>query len=200
DGGMETTWRLLEGVRWHDGTPMTAEDLLFTTRVGQDRDLAQFRHSGFELVDTVEATDARTVTVRWKRPYIDADTMFTRSRGGAAFALPLPKHVLEKSLTENKASFTDLAFWSSEFVGSGPFKVQNWARGSQVTLTANDWYPLGRPKVDEIEVRFIPDKNTLLASILSGDVDVTTETNAVVVDEAIQFRDRWRDGKVEIRF
>lgn len=200
DGRMETTWRIRQEARWHDGVPITSDDLLFTAAVSQDRELAVFRHAGFDLMDGIEASDGRTVTVSWKRPYIDADTMFTRSRGGRPFGLPLPKHLLERAYIENKASFTEIPYWTQDFVGSGPFKLREWARGSHLVLAANDWYPPGRPRIDELEIRFIPDKNTLIANILSGEVDLTTETNAVGVDEAVLLRDRWRDGRIDIRF
>src|SRR5688500_14805601 len=76
DGTMETTWRIREGASWHDGTPFTAEDIVFTARIAQDRDIAIFGQLAYDAVEAVEAVDPRTVTVRWSRPFIEADTMF----------------------------------------------------------------------------------------------------------------------------
>jgi peptide/nickel transport system substrate-binding protein len=192
DGRMETTWRLRPEARWHDGTPLTADDLLFTAMVIQDRELAVFRDKLYDAIEAVEAPDARTVVVRWKTTVIDADTMFSYARG-----LAMPKHLLERPYVENKAAFTDLPYWSQDFVGAGPFRLKEWARGSHLVFSAFDQYLLGRPKLDEIEVRFIGDGNTLISNILAGSIDLTLR-QALSVDQALQVRDQWTHGKVYI--
>ena len=73
---------------------------------------------------------------------------------GAAGTKPTPKHLLEAPYQENKATFLSLPFWSSQFIGTGPFKMQEWQEGSFVVLAANEKYLFGRPRIDEIEVRF----------------------------------------------
>jgi peptide/nickel transport system substrate-binding protein len=191
DGRMETRWRIRSGASWHDGTPLTVDDLLFAAQVSQDRDLLLFNHAGFASVDRVEATDPSTVTVFWKQPFIDADAMFGHL-GNDDFAMPLPRHLLEKPYLEEKLTFTEHPYWSAEHVGTGPFKVREWGKGSGVTLAANERYVLGRPKVDEIEVKFIPDGSTLLANLLAGAVDVTIGERNFSLDEATQVQ--WRDG------
>src|SRR6266540_4764263 len=69
DGRMETTWKLRPGVRWHDGTPLTSADLLFTGRVEQDKTLAWNYNLSYDAVDAITAPDAQTVMVTWKQPY-----------------------------------------------------------------------------------------------------------------------------------
>src|ERR1041384_5044360 len=76
DGKMETTWRLREGARWHDGQPMTSDDLLFTMTLVRDPDIPGLYDNALNQVESVAAPDARTITVRWKQPFIDADTIF----------------------------------------------------------------------------------------------------------------------------
>ncbi len=168
DGRMETTWRIREGAHWHDGTPLTADDLAFTAMVGRDRELPQFDDRAFQFVEDVDVLDPRTVRVRWSRPYIEADAMFTE-----AHALPLPKHLLEQAYAERKASFVELPYWTRDFVGTGPYRPREWEAGSHIILTADQDYVLGRPKVDEIEVRFIPDPNTMIANLMAGAIDLT---------------------------
>src|SRR5207249_11289788 len=92
DGRMETTWRIKPGVEWHDGAPYTAEDLLFTLRASMDRELPLLRRAAYGSIETALAPDPRTVTVRWAKPFIDADTLFSRE-----LALPLPRHLLERA-------------------------------------------------------------------------------------------------------
>ena len=182
DGRMETTWRIRPGARWHDGTPLTVDDLAFAAQVGQDRELPLFSSTAYASLDRIEQSDPATVTAFWKQPFIDADMMFGKGPIDD-MAVPLPRHVLERVYQEEKAAFTEHPYWTTEFVGSGPFKVREWARGISVTLVANEYYVLGRPKIDEILVRFIPDAATLMANVRAGTVDVTIGERNFSVDE-----------------
>src|SRR5438046_2822276 len=76
DGRMETTWTLRPDARWHDGTPVTSDDVVFTIKLGQDRSVPIERAVGYDLIERVEPLDARTVVVTWKQTYIDADVAF----------------------------------------------------------------------------------------------------------------------------
>lgn len=194
DGRMETTWRIRPNAEWHDGGGFTTGDLLFTAKVAQDRDLPLFRHLAYDSIDGVEAPDPRTLTIRWSRPFIEADTMF--SGVGSFQAVPLPRHLLEGPYIENKAGFMNLAYWGEEFVGAGPFKLREWVQGSHLVLEAYDRYILGRPKVDEIEVKFVPDPNTLVANILAGAVELPVG-RGLSFEQTVQVRDQWRGGRVE---
>jgi peptide/nickel transport system substrate-binding protein len=189
DGGMETTWKIREGARWHDGTPITVDDFLFTIRVFQDRELVFPRNPAYDLVRNIEAPDQRTVTVLWNRPFIEADDLFTMP--------PLPKHLLERPYLEEKARFTNLPYWSDEFVGTGPYRLAEWVRDSHAVLRANDTYVLGRPKIEEIVVRFIPDENAFIANILANNVDVTL-AKSLTLEQTLEIREQWRDGRVEV--
>jgi peptide/nickel transport system substrate-binding protein len=193
DGRMETTFRIKPNVLWHDGTPLTADDLVFTVMVGRDRDLPALSNAAYGAVDRVEATDPRTVVVHWQRPFIQADTMFTHS-----LALPVSKHLLEVNYLEDKANFIQAPYWSIGFAGTGPFKVREWTRSSHMVLAANDAYVLGRPRVDEIEVRFIQDPNALIANILAGEVEINLG-RGMSLEQGISIRDQWRDGKLAVR-
>jgi peptide/nickel transport system substrate-binding protein len=191
DGSMETSWTIRAGVLWHDGMPFTSDDLTFTAAILTDKAMSVFRERAYDLIESVEAPDARTVVVRWSRPYIDADLLFTHG-----LTLPMPRHVLGRPYGEDKATFTDLPYWNYEFVGIGPYQLKQWVEGSHVTLTANERYVLGRPKVDEIEVRFIPDANTIVANLLSGALDLTMG-RGISLEQGIQIRDQWREGRMD---
>jgi peptide/nickel transport system substrate-binding protein len=193
DGAMETTVTLRPGVQWHDGAPLTARDLAFTLDVSADRELGILRHVGFDSIESYSATDDRTLVVKWRRPYIEADALFS-----TRFALPLPRHLLERPFQESKATFFDLPFWAEEYVGAGPFKVREHARGAYLIADAFDRYALGRPKVDEIEVRFITDENTFMANLLSGAVHFTLGRGPSL-EQALMSREQWRDGRVEFK-
>ena len=192
DGRMETTWHIRSGAVWHDGAPVSAQDMLFTAAVGQDKDLPRFSDLDFKSVESVEATDPRTITVRWREPFIDANAMFA-----AEFAYPLPSHLLEDVYRENKPAFMDLPYWSTDYVGAGPFRLREWQHGSHILLEAFDRFPLGKPKIDSIEVKFIPYGNTLVAAILAGSVELTLG-RSISVEQAAQVDEQWREGRIAV--
>jgi len=187
---METTWRLRDGVVWQDGNPLTSADLVFTAMVGQDPELPLMRNSTLALVERVYAADPRTFVVEWKQPYIEADTLFMAN--GNVQHLPLPKHLLEPTYQENKSAFETLTYWSTEFVGAGPYRVQQWTPGTPLILQANERYVLGRPKIDTIEVRPYPDPNVLQAAMLAEAVDLPLGTSrSTSFDLAQDLQARW---------
>ena len=193
DGRMETTWKIRDGARWHDGVALTAEDLLFTLQVGRDREMSAFNTLAFGSIEDARAPDPRTLTITWKEPFVDAPAVLDGRPVG-----PLPKHLLEDAYRGGKASFLDLPYWTSEFVGAGPYRLREWAPGVSMLLEANGEYVLGRPRIDQIEVKFIPDANTLTANLLAGTVDVTNYLGSI--DLGIQLRDQWRGGTVAFNF
>ncbi|MBM2811892.1 MAG: hypothetical protein HW416_2651 [Chloroflexi bacterium] len=194
DGRMETTWRIRDGASWHDGRPFTSADVLFTVQVETDRDVPVRRADGYQYFESIEAADSQTVTVRWKQPYIWADRAFT-----SPF---MPMHLLGRAYEENKANFTQLALWSEEFVGTGPYRVREFARSIQATLNANPTFVLGKPAIDEIVVRFIADSNTLIANVLAGEIDVLLQGSGrgLSLEQALQVRDQWREGTLQIKY
>lgn len=188
DGHMEMTWKLRKGVQWHDGEPFTSADALLTATVFRDKESGQFYTPIYASIESVEAPDPLTFVAKFSKPYIDGDKLFSW-----VFA----EHLAGKSYREDRANFTSLPMWREEFVGTGPFKIKEWVLGSQVTFTAFDNYFLGRPKIDELVVKFIPDANTLLANLLGGALDANLG-RGLSLEQAIQLEEQWRDGRVEI--
>ncbi len=198
NGEMEVTWKIHPAAVWHDGTPFTADDLVFTATIFQDRDLPEFRATNvFDVIERIEAVDARTLLTVWKRPYIRADWLF--ATGADTVAAPLPKHLLERTFLENKEGFRQTPYWTTEYVGAGPFKLKEWVQGSHFLLAANDRYVLGRPKLDELEIRFILDANAVIANVLSGTVQATIGTG-LNLEQSVEVRDQWRDGRLDVSF
>jgi peptide/nickel transport system substrate-binding protein len=190
DSTMEMTWTLKPNIVWHDGTPMTSDDLVFTAQVVRDREYPVFRHVAFDSLGTVEAIDQRTVVVRWTKPFINADQFFS-----SEIALPIAKHRLEEAYRTDREHFLDHPYWSTEYVGVGPFKLKSWEAGSHLVAEANDRYVMGRPRIDEIVVKFIPDPNTLAANLLAGEVDMVWG-GRIDIEWGKEVGERWRDGKL----
>jgi peptide/nickel transport system substrate-binding protein len=90
----------------------------------------------------------------------------------------------------------ELRYWREEFVGAGPYKVREWVPGSHLLLEANDRYLLGRPRVDQIEIRLIPDANTLLANVLAGQIELTLG-RSLSLEQGLQVRAQWTEGHLE---
>jgi len=186
DGRMKTTWRLRDGARWHDGQPLTADDLLFSAKVAVDREFTFLREPFLDSMESIEATDPRTIVIRWKQPFIDADLVLQNV---------MPRHLLEPRYAESKAQFEALPFWLGDYMGAGPYRMREWIPGNHAVLEAFPDYVLGRPRIDQVEVKFVTDANTLVANMLSGTVDLTAP-RAVSIEQALSIRDRWTDGKL----
>lgn len=190
DGRMETTWRLRDGFTWADGVPVTADDLAFTMQIVRDRDMAPFYSSVLQReINVVQATDARTLTVTWRRPYIQADRTFGTTR-------IIPRHLLEKAYGEDKEGFRNLPYWTTEYVSNGPYKLREWQTGINAIMDAYDPYPLGRARIDQIEVRFVADSNTMLANVLADAMDVLVGARHLGFDQGLQAQERWTGGTV----
>lgn len=193
DGRMETTWHIRDDARWHDGTAFTVEDLLFTMRVSQDRELDFLGHPAFRLIDRAVVANDRTLTIFWTQPFIDADALFAYDAG-----LPLPRHLLEPVYTDAKGTFTEAPYWTTGFIGTGAFRLREFVRSSHMILEANEAYVLGRPRLDVIEVRFIPDLNVYVANLLSGEVEFALG-RSLSLEQAGQLRARWDGGTVSVQ-
>lgn len=191
DGRAETTWRIRDGVAWHDGAPFTSADVLFGMTIRRDAELDLEQPASFSYVETIEAPDPRSVRVTWRQPYIEADGFFSTGNG------LWPKHVLERPYREDKANLMAVPYWTTAFVGSGPFRLKEWAMGSHVILVANQAYVLGRPQIDEIEVRFFADSNVLFANLMGGGVDVALG-KAITTEQGLEAQRSWNEGRVEI--
>lgn len=193
DGRMETTWRIRPNARWHDGTPVTSADYLFGTGVDQDKELGQAIDANYGSIEAIEAPDPRTVTIKWNRPYVLADAFPTGLRTGL-FQL-LPRHLLETAYAENKGpGFFSLPYWSGDLVHAGPYRMREWVPDSHVILDAFDGYVFGRPKIDQIEVRFIADTNTLVANLLAGAVHMTLG-QSMSPEQAASLNETWKEGR-----
>jgi peptide/nickel transport system substrate-binding protein len=183
DGSMELTWHLRPNVKWHDGVPFTAEDLVFSGTACKDPEVQCRVRANLATMSSLTAADPQTLVVRWSAPYVEAD----RAPGLA----PLPRHLLEEAYRTDKASFTSSPRFSTEFVGLGPYRLVAWEPGAQIELARFDDYWRGRPPLDRVIVRFLGDANTMVANVLSGAVDVVLPP-AVAVESALEVRDRWQ--------
>jgi peptide/nickel transport system substrate-binding protein len=177
DGRMETTHRLRAGLTWHDGQPLSADDFAFAWRVYTRPTLGVFSPQPQDQMDEVLAPDPRTLVIRWRSLYPDASAL-TENRDGSLE--PLPRHLLERPFSEvlqdpaARDSFLNLPFWSAEYVGAGPYRLERWEPGASLEAVAFDGHVLGRPRIERIVMRLMSDENAVLTNMLAGNFDVAT--------------------------
>jgi peptide/nickel transport system substrate-binding protein len=164
DGRMETTYRLRPNLTWHDGTPLTPEDLVLSMRVMKTPELGVSNLLPTRVIDEVVPLDERTFVVRWNRPFPRADALTGRDWA------PLPRHLLEAAFEQQSAEqFALHPYWSREYVGLGPFRLDRWEPGAFVEGSAFEGHALGRPGLDRVRVLFVRDPNTAVANMLAGE-------------------------------
>lgn len=149
---------LRDGVKWHDGVPVTARDVVYT--IEKVRDPATQARSfapQFENLESVQALDARTVRAVYTAPYADVLDSWT---------LPIiPEHVAGRDPDILTGAFSERP------VGCGPFRLARWEHGREIVLEANPDYWDGRPHLDRIVFRILPDERTAFQALLAGDLD-----------------------------
>jgi len=166
DGRMETTYRLRANAKWHDGAPINAGDFVFAYQMHLDPAMPTTKIDVDRLMSSVRAIDDRTLFIEWKEPYLWAGMIYPPNFS------PLPRHLLEDMYTTNKAAFVDGPHWREGWVGSGPYRIENWEPGIGITFRAHDGFALGKPATDLIVMKFITDPNTIVANLLAGTADV----------------------------
>lgn len=160
DDGLTWTFNLHQGVLWHDGEELTAEDVVYTFETIQtsEEDIAPFRPRFMQGDSPIQfaAVDDYTVVATLDEPNA---SLFTD------ISVPIvPKHVLEgQDLREGP--------FNRQPVGTGPFKVAEWNTAESIVLEANEDYFRGRPCIDRLIFRIIPDEQTQVAALQTGEVD-----------------------------
>lgn len=153
--------RLRPDVRWHDGHPVRAEDVVFTIERQKADETASPRKGDVEAVQSVRALDSLTVEVKFSE--LGPSTL-----NALLEVVTVPKHILGNvSAAEMKTSD-----FGRNPVGNGLFRFGDWKPGQQLMLEANPDAPEGRPPLDRLVLRFIPDINAGITELLSGGADV----------------------------
>src|SRR4051812_13373219 len=188
DGTMQTTWHIRDNAKWHDGEPVVSQDFVFAGKVYADPLIPMREREPERFVASVEPLDAKTFVMHWKEPYPWADELITRQFEA------LPEHVIGALFDAgDREAFLNSAFWTStQYVGNGPYKLMSWDPGSQLVYRAFDDYFMGRPKIDEIIVRIIPDSNAQVAGLLSGAIDGTLGIT-LGQQQALTVRKQWEE-------
>jgi peptide/nickel transport system substrate-binding protein len=158
DGGMDVTWRLRPGVRWHDGQPHTSADVKFTVDAINKGDWKPESTDGFDRVSSVDTPDSLTAVVHYKEIYAPYVMQFFRGT--------LPKHVLEGRDIDKANDY------NRNPLGTGPYRVAEWKTGEYVLLerVPNYWRGPEYPRIKRILFRFVPNTTTRVNELRAGEV------------------------------
>jgi len=155
--GLEITFHLRKNVRWADGAPFTAEDVLFGYRTIIDEKTPTAYKEDFLQVKSAEAPDPHTFRVRYEKPFAPALTSWGN-------LVVLPKHLLEgKDITKDP--------FGRNPVGLGPYRLAGWKEGERIVMEQNPDYFPGRPLIDRLIYRIIPDPATRFLELRAGGID-----------------------------
>lgn len=199
------TFTLKEGITFHDGEELTADDVVFTIESIMDDQTASFLKSDFEEVDSIKKVDDYKVEIKLKQPFTPLLDKLT---------VPiLPAHAFE-GVDMRTADF------NSHPIGAGPYMFDKWDRGNALTLQAYSDFFGTKPSIEKVIFKFIPDSNVRALQLKSGEVDVALldpvqvenlekEKNLTIYDiESADYRgvlfnmnvDLWKDVNVRKAF
>ncbi|HET9097375.1 MAG TPA: peptide ABC transporter substrate-binding protein [Candidatus Baltobacteraceae bacterium] len=162
--GRTIVYHLRPSVLWSDGVPVTARDVLWTLHVIMDPNTPVPSREGYDLIDRAYAKDAHTVVFHLRRAWAPAASTFFSYGFRPQFVLPA--HVLGKQLPLAQAPFN-----AAPSVGDGPFTFVSWTRGESLLYRANPRYWRGAPRARQLDIRVIPDPQTNLVMLRSGQLD-----------------------------
>ncbi|GAA2858081.1 ABC transporter substrate-binding protein [Aminobacter niigataensis] len=161
--GKEYAFNLVEGAVFHDGNPVTANDVKFTFDLVRNppEGISSVRKNLFGLVEAIEVDGSHRVVFKLSR----AAPAFL-STLASAWMVVLPKHIGE----QEPKSFKD------KIVGSGPFKFDRYTRGVSLSLVRNpEFYVKDSPRLDGITFFIVPDDGTSYANLVNGQLDIYSE-------------------------
>ncbi|MBU4583535.1 MAG: peptide-binding protein [Proteobacteria bacterium] len=154
--GLVITFHLRKGVRWHDGRPFTAADVLYTYQVTVDPKTPTAYAGDFLKVKKAEVLDDWTFRATYDKPF--APALMSWSVG------ILPKHLLaDKEITTSPLG--------RHPIGTGPYKFKEWVTGQKIVLVSNPDYFEGRPYIDGFILRIIPDTATMFLELRANGID-----------------------------
>ncbi|MDA3945978.1 MAG: peptide-binding protein [Helicobacteraceae bacterium] len=151
-------FELKKGVKWHDGEPFSAKDVLFTYELINSPQVVSPYTSTFRMVKSVEILDELTLKVTYKEPYFKALELWMSGI--------LPYHLLKDEQNIMSADF------NTDPIGTGPYRLTKLEFSKNIELSAYDDYFEHRPKIDKIVYHVIPDGNTRFLMLKTQKIDI----------------------------
>ncbi len=171
--GKTILYHLRRGVRWQDGSPFTAADVVATFRAVMNTRNPVPTRLGYDQVATIRALDATTLQVRLRQRFAPFLTYFFETE---TYPI-LPAHILAH-ITSLSGSRFDAAP-----IGTGPFRVREWRRGDHLELEANDGYYAGTPNLRRLRIEFVPNPQTIVLRLQTGEADAYLAADPFVLTQ-----------------
>ncbi len=186
EDGMRARFELARDAKWHDGRPVTAEDVKFTFESVLLRHHARTRASLGPVLEAIDVIDPTTVEFRLKRPYPALIQQLDVTE-----APILPRHVYgEGEIEKNPANLKP--------VGSGPFRFESYAKDDRVVVVRNAaYFKPGLPRIDRLVFRVIPDGATQAQALAAGEIDFV---GRVAASEIARLQRSGRATLTDVRF
>lgn len=171
EDGLQYTFNLREGVKFHDGIDFTAADVKYTFDFYSDVETGSVLANNFKGMSSVEAVDDYTIVITMTEP-------------NAAFLVNAATTLIVPSIYHAEVGEE---VYRTQPVGTGPFKLVEWIPAEYTLLEANEEYFLGRPKVDFLRQEVIPEPSVRAIALETGDIHYATWP--LLVEDSIRFRD-----------
>ena len=171
DDGLTWTFKIRDGINFHDGQPMTANDVAFSVNLYKNNGDYIYLNAYTANFDTVEATDDRTVVITLTDAVPNMDYLLS-------YLYVVPQHIWET----NAEAPASVEFENLEMIGTGPFKMAEYSQNEFVRLAANNEHFANPPKLDEVVFQTFESDDVLVQSLRSGQVDMITEMPATAVE------------------
>jgi peptide/nickel transport system substrate-binding protein len=177
--GKRLTFKLREGVKWHDGRPFTSADVAFTFNAIRETQAPTLWKTYFAAVDSLETPDPHTVVVHYSKPYAQALIAWTVGL--------IPEHVYDGGpLTESEGNRAP--------VGTGPYRMARWEPGKQLLFEASGLWWNGRPNIDSVVLQVnVADQ---LAALRAGELDFAQVPDVARWSSEVQMPDFRADFEV----
>jgi len=174
DDGLTYTYTIRQGVKFHDGQPLTAQDVAFTYNLIKDHTDFPYLHSYVEHFASVKAPDDKTVV-------ITLDQAIPNIESKLVYLYIFPEHIWKEHAgvpspdgTATPGPNQSAAFENLEMIGSGPFKMLEYKPNEFIRLGVNKDYYGGPAKVDELIFQIFQNSDVLVQALKSGQVDMIT--------------------------
>ena len=163
DDGLTYEFNLRTDVQWHDGTPFTAHDVVFTM-TEMTCEMHNRAKTWCPRVESFSAPDDHTFVIQLKEPFAPLMTIIGDYNSGT---LIRPKHIWSTGVDKDNIQLVEPR------VGTGPFVFDKWVRGSHIELVRNEnYFKEGLPYLDRVVIQFLPDEAGRLAALENGDIDM----------------------------
>ena len=169
-GTMSVTWKMRQDVQWSDGTPVTADDVIFTYNAIVNPETGGWI-PGIDYIDSIDKIDDHAFTINYNSIYPAYLTQF----GGEQITI-WPAHYCDAS--------QGFASWdcARKPLSNGPFVLSEWVSGDHMTFTRNEkYFEKGKPALDKITINIVPDQTVRKTMLINGDADLDMWTTEPII-------------------